>query len=149
MSIISVSQNWFYVINPRAKLSPKTPVHTIQFLSTSMANAGKWRDACSDMIPQTHKNWQQIFRAGRITSIFHNACQKKDQIKCDAIILKNNLKKKKKFHHQHMNEECHCKYFFSHRVLVFRAQLHMQNVICAPNMQCPAGPESSLNALTA
>lgn len=45
--------------------------------------------------------------------------KKKGQIKCDAIVLKNNLKKKK-FHHQHMNEECHCKYFsFPHGVLVF------------------------------
>lgn len=58
------------------------------------------------------KNWQQIFRAGGVTWIFHNACQRKDQIKCDAIIPKNNLKKRKKFHHQHMNAECHCKYFF-------------------------------------
>lgn len=96
------------------------------------------------MILQSHKNWQQIFRAGRITWIFHNACQKIDQIKCDAIILKNNLKKKK-FHHQHMNEECHCKYFFFFTECLFsgpttHAKCHMRSK-CAVS-----GPESSLNA---
>lgn len=29
-------------------------------------------------------------------------------MKCDAIYLRNSLNKKY-FHHQHMNEECHCK----------------------------------------
>lgn len=46
------------------------------------AKAGKWRDTCSDMIPRTHKNWQQIFRAGRITWIFHDACRRRsDQMR--------------------------------------------------------------------
>lgn len=54
----------------------------------------------------------------------------KDPIKCDAIILKDNLKKRKKVHHQHMNVECQWKRFFPPRgAFVFRAQLHMQNII--------------------
>lgn len=66
-----------------------------------------------------------------------HACQKKISSNVTPSFPKNNLKKRKKFHHQHMNAECHFKYFFFKRsACFFRAQLS------------PAGPEWSLNALT-
>lgn len=48
-----------------------------------------------------------------------HACQKKISSNVTPLFPKNNLKKRKKFHHQHMNAECHFKYFFLSGVLVF------------------------------
>lgn len=40
---LSVSQNPFNVINPKARFNLKTSVYSVQFLLTSIANAGKWK----------------------------------------------------------------------------------------------------------
>lgn len=65
---------------------------------------------------QTYNSWQPIFRAGWITWIFYNACQKiKAQIQYDTIF--------QKFHHQHVNEGVSLLKLFScsNRVLDFRS----------------------------
>lgn len=63
----------------------------------------------------------------------------------NAISLKNELKKRNKVHRQHMNVTCHWKALFAPRGV---CGLRHMRTVCAVDVQRPAGPESSLNALS-
>lgn len=72
--MISANSNPFEPVNERANFSPVCVLNTsftnlVQMLENGETHIQIW-------FPQTHKNWQQIFWAGRKTWIFHNACQK-------------------------------------------------------------------------